>query len=433
MSHTEHDEEASSMKGLYRRGNVWWIALVRSPIDPTLHKPLSTGTDNDALARRIRDTVREWCKDGSERQREWIDRALRDTKGVKLLDLYNASKRGELDQLRAQLDAAVVLKNDSDLHEWVERWIKDVMPKRVTKRGAPLSDTQRADYARQLRALLPGEKPFPCSKFNEEYLTGRLTSLGVAQNTMRNYTIPWRLCIRWARRKGAPIVGDPFEFSEEWMPSPSKPRNKVWTHVERMAVLDQMTGSAKAAAALMLGTGMELSAVLRLRGKDVSHDGTRTVFADGRKTEYRSRHVTVDAWAWEMFSDNAPKAIGTAKVFPWKGRGSALRKAFYRAQVRAGLCEKPPMSGNGYEEWKKVEVHTIHDCRHTYAVCRGYGLDGEAKQDTDYIANQLGHANAEMATRVYKNLSAARRRQLIAEGERMHEAALDALTKAGAR
>lgn len=417
------------MTGLYRRGAVWWIALVRSPIEPARYKPLSTGTDSDALACRIRDMVKEWRQDGSKKQHEWLHRAVTEPRLVKLLDLYNASKRDGLEAFARSIDAAVVLKNDSDLRDWADRWLKDVMPKRVTKSGVALSDLQQKDYARQLRAFVPADKPLPCAKFTEEYLTTTLTALDVGQNTMRNYATPLRLFIRWARRKGAPLVGDPFEFSQEWLPSPSKPRNKVWNHAERVAVLDQMTGAAKAAVALMLGTGMELSAVLRLRGKDVSHDGSRTAFADGRKTAYRTRYVTVDAWAWEIFLKHAPKAVGTAKVFPWAGRGSALRKAFYRAQVRAGVCEKPPVSDQGYEEWTKVDIHTLHDCRHTYAVCRGYGLDGEAKQDTDYIANQLGHANAEMATRVYKNLSAARRRQLLAEGERITQA----LAAAGAR
>ena len=101
---------------------------------------------------------------------------------------------------------------------------------------------------------------------------------------------------------------------------------------------------------MLLGSGMELSGLLRLRGKDVFRDGSRTVFADGMKTDYRSRHVTVDASAWKIFEENVPGAVGLARVFPWseKTKGAALRETFYRAQVRAGLTEEPPKSDKGY-------------------------------------------------------------------------------------
>lgn len=298
------------------------------------------------------------------------------------------------------------------------------MPKRVTRRGRPLGDRQREDYERQIRALIPADEPTRCSALTEEYVCAALARIDVQPNTLRNYLSCWRLFVRWARRKGAPIPGDPFEYAEEWTPRPSKPRNKVWSHTERLLVLAELSGPAKAAIALMLGSGMELSAILRLRGKDVSHDESRTVYADGTKTDYRSRHVTVDAWAWKVFVEHAPSTVTTALVFPWSEatKGAALRETFYRAQVRAGLCEEPPKSAKGYSLWDAVDVHTIHDCRHTFAICRGLGLDGEPTQGNDYLASQLGHANETMVARVYKNLSPARRRQLLAEASTLREA-----------
>lgn len=127
----------------------------------------------------------------------------------------------------------------------------------------------------------------------------------------------------------------------------------------------------------------------------------------------------MDEWAWDIFVWSAPHAVGSGRVFPWSEatKGSALRESFYRVQVRAGLCEEPPKSPTGYSLWSTLEIHTLHDCRHTYAVCRGLGLDGEARQGNEYLANQLGHANEVMVQRVYKNLSAARRRQMLAEAE----------------
>ena len=62
-----------------------------------------------------------------------------------------------------------------------------------------------------------------------------------------------------------------------------------------------------------------------------------------RKTTTGSRIVTVDAWAWPFVEARARNIVGTAHVFPWSEatKGVALRESFYRAQVRAELCEQP--------------------------------------------------------------------------------------------
>jgi hypothetical protein len=100
-------------------------------------------------------------------------------------------------------------------------------------------------------------------------------------------------------------------------------------------------------------------------------------------------------------------------------KAAALREIFYRAQVSAGLCEEPPLSEKGYPLWDSVDVHTIHDCRHSFAIYRALGLDGEQVRDNNHIAEQLGHANEVMAARISNSLTAARRRQLLAEAERV--------------
>lgn len=405
--------------GLFRNGNLWWVR-VRGPQSRD-EKRRSTGTDDVRVANKIVGMIDELAAD-RKKGWEWLERVV--SGDVALIDVYNHRVSSTLDELRASLDNTRKNAADEDLREWVKRWIADVLPKRVTKRGGPLSERQRADYERQIRALIPTGEPTLCSELSEDYVSTALGKLDTKPNTSRNYLSAWRLFVRWARRKGAPIPGDPFEYAAEWAPGPSKPRNKVWSHTQRLAVLAEMSGPAKAAAALALGSGMELSAILRLRGKDVSHDDSRTVFADGSKTDYRSRHVTVDEWAWKIFVEHAPHAVGSARAFPWSEatKGAALRETFYRAQVRAGLCEEPPKSEKGYWLWESVDVHTIHDCRHTYAVCRGLGLDGEQAQVSEYLASQLGHANEVMVQRVYKNLSPARRRQLLAEAEKLRRA-----------
>jgi integrase len=412
-------QDATPARGLFRNGNLWWMR-VRDPLTKK-EKRRSTGTDSVEVANAIVNMLSELAQDRANGW-EWLTAVVQGR--VTLLDVYNYRVRSALHELRTTLEAKTEEAIDDDLRQWAARWISEVLPTRVTRRKRPLGERQRADCARQLRALIPDDEPTLCSQLTEEFVIAALHEREAAPNTLRNYASTWRMFVRWARRKGAPIPTDPFEYAEDWLPGPGKARSKVWSHAERLRVLAELNGSAKAAIALMLGSGMELSALLRLRGVDVSRDGSRTVFADGRKTDFRSRFVTVDEWAWTIFSENVQHAIGAAKVFPWTetSKGQALRETFYAAQVRAGLCEKPPESDDGYSLWRRVDVHRIHDCRHTFAVCRGLGLDGEAAQGNEYLAAQLGHANEAMVQRVYKNLDPARRRQLLAEAEKLRQA-----------
>ena len=402
--------------GLFQNGALWWM-WVKNP-QTKERKRLSTGMADLRDANSVAAMVEELAIDRTNGW-PWISRVV--AKEATLLDVYNYRVRNALHELRDLIEGKTADAKDEDLRDYAKRWIEDVLPKRVTKRGRGLDERQQADYARQLRFLIPADQPTKCSEMTEEFLSAALSRLGGKASTSRNYAFVWRMFVRWARRKGAPITGDPFEYAEEFVPRASKPRMKVWSHSERLAVLGAMNdGTAQAAVAIMLGSGMELSALLRLRGRDVSHDGTRTAFADGTKTEYRSRHVTVDEWAWAIFVANAPRSVGNAKVFPWSeaSKGNALRDSFYRAQVRAGFCEKPPKSKRE-DLWGQVDTHTLHDCRHTYAICRSLGLDGETKQDNTYISNQHGHVDEVLTKRIYKAVTPARRRQLLAEAEKL--------------
>jgi len=409
---------------LFRNGGRWWVR-VRDPISRTTKKR-STGTTETSVANAIVTMLTELRQDRTHGW-PWLTRIVAGE--VPLLDVYNARVRGALHTLAVPSSAPTSNASPTDLREWVDRWISDALPHRVSRKSRrALSERQRGDYARQVRVLVPAGSPLHCSALSEDYVTATLARLDAKPQTARNYVNAWRLFVRWARRKGAPIPTDPFEYCTDWLPGASRPRSTVWSHTQRLAVLAELRGPAKAAAALMLGSGMELAAILRLRGRDVSRDRSRTVFADGTKTDSRSRHVTVDAWAWPIVEAHARSIVGTAHVFPWSEttKGVALRESFYRAQVRAGLCELPATSEHGYLLWNAVNPHTLHDCRHTYAVCRGLGLDGEPAQDNVFLASQLGHADETMVTRIYKRLAPARRQQLLAEAATLRQASRSA-------
>ena len=74
-----------------------------------------------------------------------------------------------------------------------------------------------------------------------------------------------------------------------------------------------------------------------------------------------------------------------------------------------------------------TQFHTLHDCRHTYAVVRLTGQDGEPRADLQTIADQLGHADLQMISRVYaRHRSAA---QQAAEAAFRGESATVGATK----
>jgi integrase len=402
--------------GLFKNGHLWWVR-VYDPISRTNEKR-STTTNDLRVANNIVGMLSGFADD-SVHGWPWLARIV--AGDVPLIDVYNS--RYTLNELREKLLAAKTSASDPDLRDWLTRWTTDVQPNRVVRKKIA-GPKQQKDTRRFLRVLIPEDEPLLCSQLTEEYVMEMLVNLELQPNTQRNYAFGWRSFYNWALRKKAPVPTDTFLAIDEWLPGPAEPRDKVWSHQERLLALEHLPpGPARAAIALMIGSGMELSALMRVRGQDVKWDGSRTVYADGRKTPYRSRWVTVDEWAWKIFVENTTKVVGATKVFPWseKTKGAALRDMFYRAQVRAGLLEEPPKSKRGYPLWLMVDRHTIHDCRHTYAVCRGLGLDLEPVRGNEYLSHQLGHSNESTVVRIYKNLKSDRRAQLLTELEALRK------------
>jgi len=135
----------------------------------------------------------------------------------------------------------------------------------------------------------------------------------------------------------------------------------------------------------------------------------RTLVAPGTKNATRrDRTIICDAWAGRIF--DPPFGFPTAPVFHLTD--NELRTAFYEAQVAAGLIAEPPRSANGKKLWEQVRPHRIHDARHTYAITRLLGTDGEPKRTMKFIAHQLGHADETMLSRVYAKANVEARHDL---------------------
>lgn len=403
--------------GLFRHGNRWWRWL-RFPLSGNRQR-VSLGTDDTLLANRVSRCLLELC----ESRPQWDLLALVEAGSLKPGLLYDHYAAGELSALRQRLTQAAADASDTDLDPLVMRWVTDHLPL------TPAGPGQRMDYLRQVRALIPAGVPFPASRFNEETIKATLLGLKdkrsgelLSSSTRRRYVVAWQLFYRWAKKQAKGFPANPFEDAD-WLPANGAARGMHWEHQRRLDVLGFMTGEARALCALVLGSGMELGALEALQRLHVGSD--RRVVAPGSKNEYRAeRSIIVDAWAWAIFYPwfEAQPALPASKVLTIGEH--RLREAFYTAQVRAGLVEKAPKSENYKPLWKRVHVHTLHDARHTYAINRLLGLDGEPRQSMKFVSHQLGHADEQMLIRIYNKTNAADRLRLIelAEAQQRREA-----------
>ena len=388
------DKAAERARGLYRNGSRWWLR-VRG-------EPRSTGTTDLRLANRIAGMVAEM-----EEQRvhhEWLARVV--ARGVTLETLYRHWSSQSLAELRNGLQQAAVL----NLEPLVERWATEYLP--LTAASAATA----ADYVRQVRALLPEGEPCPVTDWTAERAQRALLALDCTSSTRRRYVAAWRLFAKYARRvAGAP---NPFLEMEEWMPENRPAREVWWPHERVIEVLEHIEPHQRLYVALLFATGMDTSELETLTYGDINWSDGR-LFAKGTKNEYRERWVTVDRWAWQVFLWERDRMREVAppqrKVLESDCPIAALRAAFYAAQVSAGLVQEPPKSANGKPLWGQVAgLHRLKDCRHTYAVTRLCGLDGEPKRSMKWVSLQLGHADEQMLQRVYARIARKDRALLAA-------------------
>jgi integrase len=384
-------------------------------------KALSTGTTDTSRANAIAAMVRDFHD--SRNQWEWLDLAVAGK--VTLDKLYTHHANGSLDELRAQRDAAEKAAADADLSAWVGRWAETDRVHGLL--SLPLRPRTRDAYVTHVRWFLPADKVTPMTSFTEAYVKQRLSELPpkrkdgvVASATQRRYLISLQQFLFYL----APRVQLPEHplanawGRRGWAPKNGKPRMTVYEHDKVLAVLDQLDGEYRAAVALVFGSGIELSALVAMHGADVGSDAERTIVAHGTKNGAREdRTIFVDEWAWRIFAPHAKTILPRGRVWsaPEPKPGTppdwpALRSAFYWAQVRAGYVAEPPVDeDSGKRQWGRVNPHRIHDARHSYAVNRSLGLDGEPPQGLDYLVQQLGHVDETMLARIYKKQTLAQR------------------------
>jgi integrase len=163
-------------------------------------------------------------------------------------------------------------------------------------------------------------------------------------------------------------------------PRENAPR-EVWLPLDDvLRLVDAQPEPFRALAALREGAGVEISAALRVRRRDV--DLRRGIVqVTGTKNQWRSRPVRVEEWAMhrvELYV-NAGGFMPDALLFA----GISQRRTWgvQKAALRVLNLEL------GYR---------LHDARHSYAV-----RQMKAGEDPQIIANNLGHKDTVMLWRVY--------------------------------
>jgi integrase len=416
--------EITPVAGLYKNGQRWWVRTVVAPLIG-VQRPLSTGTTDVSRANRIKAMLRDFEENPTTY--EWLTLAVQGDVSLDLLYVHHAA--GTLHRLREQLAAAKASEADADLDPWVTRWEKEHLA------TLGISQNSKDNYVRQVRRLIPAGERFPKSQFTEDVLKACLASLTGARHdrsavlsssAKRRHVVAWQLFFKYARKPNrANIAHNPFEEAD-WLPANGSARSTFYEHDRVLKVLEQLHGEDKAAMALVFGSGIELGALLAMKGAHVGAKDSRTICAPGTKNEHREdRTIFVDAWAWKIFYEHA--RLVTPRGCLWNYRasngGRELRDAFYTAQVAAGLIAEPERSETSRKIlWGPVKPHTIHDARHSYCVNRSLGLDGEEPQDASFCANQLGHADETMVLKIYKKANVKDRLRLIQQQQVMKAA-----------
>jgi integrase len=395
-------------RGLYKNGSRWWLR-VRTHFGRA--KAVSTGTQDLRLANKIARMVADLRDD--VRHADWLDLVY--AGDVTLPELYDHRQGGTLHVLRESLTVKRKRAADPDLRPFVDRWAEEHLAHLSLRPGV------RAEYERQVRALIHPDTPFPVSRWTETAirsvlngLTHPLTGRPLTGSSKRRYVVAWRLFHRWARKR-VPLPHNPFEDVGEWVPKNNPARSQWHSHEDARRCIEAMPDAeSRAFLALLYGSGIELGAALAMRGRHVGQD--RTIVAPGTKTSSRiDRTIIVDEWAWPIFRAHAASVGPAARLWSLDPaqKGDTLREAYYRVQAALGLIEEPSRSPRtGKPQWAAVKPHRLHDCRHSYAITRLLGLDGEPRQDIKYVAHQLGHADEQMVMKVYAKANVDQRLRL---------------------
>ena len=319
----------------------------------------SLNTRDKGVAREI-----EHMLDILEGRRDWqlIEAATFGPLSIgEVFDFWNRGPDA-LAELRARL-------GDIDLTTYVESWEK------WARRRANARTVE--DYRKQLRVLMPDGIPFLRSTFTRRRVSEALAALECSGSTARRYLAAWSSFASFLLENET-LEANPVRSVKAPRENPAR---ETWLELaDVVRLVDAQPEPFRALGALREGAGVEISAALRVRRRDVD-TARAVVHVSGTKNQWRSRPVLVEEWAMERIEAFLAERSLTpeAPIFP----GVTQRQAWgVQKDALKALALDP-----GYR---------LHDARHSYAVRKM--KEGE---DPQLIANNLGHKDTAMLWRVY--------------------------------
>jgi site-specific recombinase XerD len=326
---------------------------------PTGSVQLSAGTPSRSLADRIEGMWRTLAVE----HRAWdvLEGVLQRRYRVgELYDLYCAV-RGSLDQLRAAL-------RDRDVALLVDAWLDD-----YKILVAPDSHQHAAAH---VRWLLPAGTPLRASELTPAWLQHRLAAYPGKRNTLRKVHSSWSSFCAWLVTRRV-LDRNPLEA----VVRPPLERPPIAFHeppaVERL-IAAQPTEERRVLFALLYGTGIEVSAALRLTVGDVQV-ATRSVRAAGTKTHTRDRVCRVANAAWKRLERWIRDKPAEVLLFP--SRPTRWTVSGWHRDTAAAL---------------KLPPYPLHNARHHWAVMR-LRLGAPVAM----VQHQLGHSTPMLTLSLY--------------------------------
>lgn len=429
------------LPGLFRNGRLYWTRI-KHPATGVVDKFSTTFADipNANKARRLVDELLE-----TRAEWHWLDQLFLPKPEFTLGQLVAAGNQRY--KLEAQRADAVARSKDADLDPIVDKWLESVS--RREHDGRRISTSQLANYTAEIRRLIPKGVKFPASKFTEQHVRDTLDALNhktrkdekgkpvpLSPTAKKQHFNTWRQFYEYARKPAKLTTENPFtDIPAAERPKRNKARTTFWLYFpyHNLPNVQQFIEAlpslyAKAIAALVFGCGVEVGVLYtitksHLHGRD-EETGDYVVHVEGTKvTGVRSRFSVLQEWAIphvEAYVASLGEHADDAPLFNVEQLGFEKATKFrqdvwYPAQRTLGwIKQDPPKSEvTGKLLWGDAkDAHGIHDGRHTYAIIRRYGLDGEPSAEPEDIAERLGHADTQMVTRVYTKMDQDRR-QLV--------------------
>lgn len=282
--------------------------------------------------------------------------------------VYDADERGELAAFVAQL-------TDRDLEPYVAQWHAS-----LASRGVVTADKM----LRQVRSLIPKGQRFPASQLAKARVSEWRDGLPSSNSTRNRYRSALFAFAAWLVERDY-LSANPLHDVKPLRRN-AVPFRYLRPEQYRRLVQTGSTARHRAIFALLYGTGMEVSALLRVTRTDVDPE-RRTVVAHGTKKESRDRECGVDAWAWPIVWEWTRPIIGSALLFPYSGREDTAAQTIYRVHSRL-------LRVLGYPHMP------LHNSRHSFAVAARRAGRADA-----WIARQLGHSDTTMVQRTYGNFT----------------------------